>query len=72
MRITLVNAGSEYTIDVPSGRDVGSVRELSEDLAEIGAPSSYTFGVNGQGVPDTHMLSDGDRVSFRPVVGDKG
>lgn len=72
MTITLVNAGMEHRIDVPAGSTAGFIRRLSDDLEEVGAPSTYTLSVNGEAVSDEASLSPGDRVSFRPQTGDKG
>ena len=60
------------TVNVPLASQVGVVREQSSALEDIGAPSSYTFAVNGAGVDDDHILREGDIVTFRPRSGEKG
>lgn len=72
MNITLCNAGCEVEVDVPMGSSAGFVRRLTDDLEEIGAPSTYTLSVNGEAVTDDAILSPGARVAFRPVSGEKG
>lgn len=72
MNIVLCNAGHEVQVDVPMGSSVGTVRRLYDDLEEIGAPSTYTLSMNGEGVTDDAILSPGARVSFRPLEGGKG
>jgi hypothetical protein len=72
MNIVLTNAGMEVTVDVPLGSSAGFVRRLSDDLEEIGAPSTYTISVNGESVTDDVILSPGARIAFRPVSSEKG
>ena len=72
MRITLSNGGEETVVNVPLASQVGAVREQYDALEDIGAPSSYTFAVNGAGVDDSHVLREGDIVTFRPRSGEKG
>ena len=62
----------ERVVDVPLGSTAGTVRRLSDDLEEVGAPSSYTLSVNGQQVTDDSVLTPGARVAFRPETGSKG
>ena len=71
MDITLTN-GVQLALTVREGTEVGHIRTLRRDLEEIGAPSTFTFAVNGVGVEDSHVLADGDNVSFRPISGTKG
>lgn len=72
MYITLSNAGEKKVVQVPDGSHAGFVRGLTDELEDIAAPSSFTLAVNGRGVDDSHGLSDGDEVSFRPRSGEKG
>jgi hypothetical protein len=70
--VVLEHGGSQIEISVPTGTDLGHIRTLGTSLDEIGAPESYTLGVNGTGQDDTTVLQDGDLISFRPVSGNKG
>lgn len=72
MTITLTNAGMSREVEVPLGSTAGYVRRLSDDLEEIGAPSTFTLSVNGEAASDETVLSPGARVGFRPVAGEKG
>lgn len=72
MTIVLKNAGEEISVSVPLASQVGVVREQELALEDIGAPSSYTLAVNGQGVDDNHILREGDVVTFRPKSAEKG
>lgn len=74
MNIRLANGGETTTTDVPYGSEVGVLMESKyrEALEDIGAPSSYTFAVNGKAVEHTYQLKEGDEVTFRPKNGDKG
>ena len=70
--IVLSHGGAQTSVSVAAGTDLGHVRSLSEELEEIGAPSSYNLGVNGAGQDDAKVLAEGDIESFRPVAGEKG
>ena len=74
MNINISNHGESVPVNVPFASQVGVLREsaYSDSLENIGAPSSYTFAVNGAGVDDNHVLREGDTVTFRPVTGAKG
>lgn len=72
IEITLSNGALQLPVTVPAGRDAGHIRTLRRELEEIGAPSSYTLAVNGVGVEDSHMLAEGEVISFRPQAGTKG
>lgn len=69
--ITLVNGGQELSITVQNRSEVGHIRSLVNELEEIGAPSTYKLAVNGVQVEDSHVLAEGDVVSFRPITGEK-
>ena len=68
----LTNAGVEQRVTVPTGTDLGHVRTLNDDLDNIGVPSSYNLAVNGVSQEESKVLSEGDKISFRPVSGSKG
>lgn len=68
----LVNGGSTVRIEIPNGTEVGHIRSLRDDLEDVGAPSSYTFAINGQGVEDSKILQHDDTVTLRPRQGEKG
>jgi len=72
MIIVLKNGDEETSANVDPSAEAGSVRELSEQLEEVGAPSNYDIAVNGVKVSDSHNLSSGDVVSFRPRTSEKG
>jgi hypothetical protein len=72
MQITLVNAGEERTVEIPLGSRAGAIRQLHDDLEEIGAPSTYTFSINGEGVTDDEVLTPNCRVALRPEEAKKG
>ena len=72
VEVALEHGGIQVTVEVPQGTDLGHIRTLRFELDEIGAPSSYTLGVNGTGQDDNTVLEAGDIVSFRPVSGNKG
>jgi hypothetical protein len=72
IEVVLEHGGIQVTVEVPVGTDLGHIRTLGAELDEIGAPSSYTLGVNGTGQDDTNVLGNGDIISFRPVSGNKG
>ena len=71
MEIILVN-GVQLPVQVREGTEVGHLRTLRRELEEVGAPSTFTFAVNGVGVEDNAVLEDGAQVTFRPVTGTKG
>jgi hypothetical protein len=71
MQINIVN-GVQMPLTVQENTEVGHIRSLHRELEEIGAPSTFTFAVNGVGVEDNHILAEGDNVSFRPITGTKG
>ena len=70
--VVLEHGGSQIEVTVPVGTDLGHIRPLGPSLDEIGAPESYTLGVNGTGQDDNTVLGNGDLISFRPVSGNKG
>jgi len=72
MIIVISNAGQNENIEVPLGSEIGHVRSLQHILEDIGAPSSYTFAVNGVGTEDSYRLQPNDIVTFRPVSANKG
>ena len=72
MTIVLKNAGEEISVSVPLASQVGVVREQELALEDIGAPSSYTLAVNGQGVDDNPILREVYVVTFRPKSAEKG
>lgn len=74
VNIQLSNGGETTPVSVPFASQVGVIREAShQDAREnIGAPSSYTFAVNGAAVDDDHVLREGDTVTFRPKTSEKG
>jgi len=72
IEVVLEHGGIQVTVEVPEGTDLGHIRTLGHELDEIGAPSSYTLGVNGTGQDDNNVLAEGDIISFRPVSGNKG
>lgn len=72
IHIVLSHGGVQVGLELPAGTDLGHIRSLDTELDEVGAPSSYTLGVNGVGQDDSRTLQDGDIVSFRPVAGNKG
>ena len=72
IEVVLEHGGIQKTVEVPTGTDLGHIRTLGHELDEIGAPSSYTLGVNGTGQDDNNVLAEGDIISFRPVSGNKG
>lgn len=74
MNIQISNGGETANINIPFASQVGVIRETAhQDAREnIGAPSSYTFAVNGAGVDDDHILREGDVVTFRPKSAEKG
>lgn len=72
MTVTLNNGGQTIQVELPHGTEVGHIRTLQDDLAEIGAPSSFTFAVDGRGVEDNEILRDRSVVTFRPVSASKG
>lgn len=72
MNITLRSGGLRHSVQVPPGTTLADVREMNDDLEEVGAPSEYDFTVGGEAKGDDYVLQEGDTVSFRPVTGDKG
>lgn len=72
MNITLNNSGASNPVTVPEGSYIAHVRGLTDDLEIIGAPSNYTFAVNGDSVADDYLLKEGDIVTFRPKSASKG
>lgn len=70
--IKIVNGGSTARVEVQNGTEVGHIRSLRDDLEDVGAPSSYTFAINGQGVEDSKILQHDDTVTLRPRAGEKG
>lgn len=68
----LCHNGYSIPVKVNAGTEVGFARERESELEEIGAPSSYSLAVNGVGVADSHVVKEGDRITFRPVQNDKG
>ena len=71
--IVIIRNGSEETsVQLENGATVQQIRDCVEELEEIGAPSSYTFAVNGQAVEDNHVLASGAVVTFRPRTSEKG
>ena len=72
INIVLSHNGVSVAATVPQGTDAGHIRTLNSQLTELGAPSSYTFGINGMGQDDNTRLNDGDVITFRPVQGNKG
>lgn len=71
MEIILQN-GVQLPVQVREGTEVGHIRTLRRELEEIGAPSTFTFAVNGVGSEDNVALTEGAVVTFRPVTGTKG
>jgi len=72
MIVTLSNGGATVSVDLPHGTEAGHIRSMQDELDDIGAPSSFTLAVDGQGVDDSAPLSHGATVTFRPRGGDKG
>lgn len=74
IQIVLKNGNLTAEATVPEGADVGHLRSAQYRplLDEIGAPSSFTFSVNAQGVDDSRVLVAGDQVGFRLKQGEKG
>jgi|TARA_R110002167_G_scaffold66667_4_gene188670 molybdopterin converting factor small subunit len=72
MVIVIKNGGEEAAVNVPNGASVGSIRDQHDELEEVGAPSSYTFAVNGTSAGDSTALKSGDVVTFRPKTSEKG
>ncbi len=72
MQITLSNGGATTTLEVPPGTEVGHIRTFSDELEDIGAPSSFTLAVDGVGVEDSTTLRAGQTVTLRPLQGSKG
>ncbi len=72
MEIILTSGAVQLPVTVREGVDVGHLRTLRRELEEIGAPSTFTFAVNGVGVEDSAPLTEGALVSFRPINGTKG
>lgn len=69
--VTLIN-GAQLPVTLPAGTEAGHLRTLRRELSEIGAPSTFTLAINGVGVEDSAVLTDGAQVSFRPTAGNKG
>ncbi len=72
MDITLSNGGASVTKSVPPGTEVGHIRTFTDELEDIGAPSSFTLAVDGVGVDDNTVLRAGQTVTLRPLAGSKG
>ena len=72
IEVTLSHNGASAPVTIPANSDVGHIRTLEDQLENLGAPSNYTFGVNGMGCDDTRRLMGGETITFRPVQGDKG
>ena len=66
-----VNGESE-TVRLQEGAEVAEIRSNTELLEDLGAPTAYTFAVNGQGVSDDFIPQDGDVVTLRPLTSVKG
>ena len=72
MDITLSNGGESVSVFLPHGTEAGHIRTLTDEMEEIGAPSSFTLAVDGRGVEDSAILTNGCTVTFRPKEGNKG
>lgn len=72
MTVTLVYAGAEIEVDIPLGSALSAIRDLEDELQDIGAPSSYTMSINGQEASDETTVPPGARVGFRPIDAKKG
>ena len=72
MIIVIKNGSEETSVNMPNNATAGSVRDAHDELEEVGAPSSFTIAVNGQGVNDSHQLKSGDVITFRPKTSEKG
>lgn len=71
--IVIIRNGSEETsVNLDNGASVQQIRDCVEELEEVGAPSSYTFAVNGVSVNEDHVLTSGAVVTFRPRTSEKG
>ena len=72
INVFLNHGGASNPVQVPAGSELGYIRQLSDDLEDIGAPDSYNLAIGGVQQADSTPLGDGQTVSFRPVSGSKG
>ena len=73
MNITLRSGGITHNIEVPPGTTLADIREMTDELEEVGAPSQFDFTVGGEGKGDDYVIKPTDTsISFRPKVGEKG
>ena len=72
IQVILTNGGIEMPVGVPAGSDLGYIRGMRQELEEVSAPSQFNLAVNNVQQDDSARLNDGDRISFRPIAGNKG
>ena len=70
--IIVASSGVEEPVIVETGTTVGEIRSMDDVLDEVGAPNDYTFAIGGAAVSDDQELKQNDKVTFRPVSGEKG